>query len=447
MIASFGPGSNPLCGEVHVPGDKSLSHRAVLFSAMAEGVTRVAGVLNSADVRSTIRAVTSLGAHVMLESQPDGSLAGTIEGWGERGPQADSGLTIDCGNSGTTARLLMGVLAGWPMTVTLTGDESLSKRPMRRVIRPLEQMGATFEMNCAACGVNWTLPLAIRGSDALEPIAYESPVASAQVKSAILLAGLRAHGRTKVVEPKQSRDHTELLLPVFGVDVEVERDTCSAAVEGPATLHSAGEIVVPRDPSSAAFLTVAALVVAGSHVTLPGVSLNETRTGFLRVLDRMGARIEVVPWPQTGAERVGEIVVRHTPVLAATTVCAGEVPFLIDEVPILALVATQAHGETRFEGVGELRVKESDRLAAIVDGLTALGAVASAEDDTLIVVGPSRLRSASLDSLGDHRLAMTWAVAGFVADGAVTVQDFDAVSVSYPDFARDIALLQAEAGT
>jgi 3-phosphoshikimate 1-carboxyvinyltransferase len=437
MTRSFGPGSAPLRGIVYVPGDKSLSHRAVLFSAMAEGVTRVVGVLDSADVRSTIEAVRALGAHVDVVEQPDGSLGGVVRGWGSTCPAAWEPV-VDCGNSGTTARLLMGVLASWPIKVTLTGDESLSKRPMRRVTEPLALMGARFDS-----AEGGTLPISIEGCARLTAIHYDSPVASAQVKSAILLAGIHANGRTTVTEPALSRDHTERLLPAFGVGVELGQDCCSASVDGPLAPRSAGEVAVPRDPSSAAFLVVAALLVPGSKVVLPGVSLNETRTGFLRVIERMGAHVEVVPWPETGNERVGEIVAFHTPQLASTTVTAEEIPSLVDEIPILALAAACAQGETRFEGVGELRVKESDRLAAILEGLGALGVTARADGDTLVVSGGARLHGAALDSLGDHRLAMTWAVAGLLAESPVTIERFEAVDVSYPRFAEDVATLAA----
>ena len=437
MNRTFGPGSSPLTGEVHVPGDKSMSHRAVLFSALAEGTTTLRGVLDSADVRATIGAVRELGARVELAEQPDGSLAGSVTGWGDTCP-LPWGVDIDCGNSGTTVRLLMGLLAGWPTEVTLRGDESLSRRPMRRVMKPLESMGARFTATAEG-----TLPVAVHGNAALHPIDYASPVASAQVKSAVLLAGLRALGVTRVSEPSPSRDHTERMLPEFGVAVHLDPARHAASVTGPVTPVSPGEIVVPRDPSSAAFLVTAALLVAGSKIALPGVSLNETRTGFLRVIERMGARVEVVPWPETDGERFGAIIAKHTSRLSATSVSAAEVPTLVDEVPILALIATQAHGETRFEGVGELRVKESDRLEAIVSGLTALGAQVSVEGDTIVVNGPTPLHGATLDSLGDHRLAMTWAVAGLVADGPVKVLRFDAISVSYPGFADDLESLRS----
>jgi len=440
MTRSFGPGSSPLTGEVHLPGDKSLSHRAVLFSAMAEGTTALHGVLDSADVRASISAVRALGAHVELSAQDDGSLAGSIRGWGGHGPRTPH-APIDCGNSGTTARLLMGVLAGWPVQATLTGDESLSRRPMRRVTEPLSQMGVTFETGEGGC-----LPITMQRCAAPTALDYTSPVASAQVKSAILLAGLRANGRTRVTEPALSRDHTERLLPAFGVAVDIDPDRISAAIDGPVLLHSAGDIAVPRDPSSAAFIVAAALLVPGSRVRIPGVSLNETRTGFLLVLERMGAHIHVVPFPETGNERVGEIDVRFSPSMTGCTITADEVPSLVDEIPILALVASQIGGETRFESVGELRVKESDRFSAIIDGLTALGATAHADGDTLVVKGGAALGGATLDSLGDHRLAMTWAIAGLVAGEAVSIDRFDSVDVSYPRFADDLSRLQSSEG-
>ncbi len=447
------PAAGPLSGSVRVPGDKSLSHRAVLFSAMAEGTSLVTGVLDSADVRSTVAAVKALGAHVSLAPARDGSLRGSIRGWGTAGPTAPS-VPIDCGNSGTTARLLLGVLAGWPVEVELTGDDSLRRRPMRRVTDPLELMGATFRY----LG-DGTLPLVSSGPESapsdratdaalptaplLEAIDYQSPVASAQVKTAVLLAGLRAAGRTSVREPAPSRDHTERLLPAFGVPLSVDAVTNEAAVEGPST-PQATDVSVPSDPSSAAFLVAAAAIVPGSDVRVADVALNPTRTGFVRVLRRMGARLGQVGTFESGREPVGTLVARYEPALQGCTVRPHEVASLVDEVPVLALVASQARGVTRFEGVGELRVKESDRLAAIVDGLRALGGVAWTEGDDLVVSGPSRLHGATLDSLGDHRLAMTWALAGLVASAPVEVVRFDAVDVSFPRFAETIEALRAK---
>ncbi|HSK48173.1 MAG TPA: 3-phosphoshikimate 1-carboxyvinyltransferase, partial [Coriobacteriia bacterium] len=344
---------------------------------------------------------------------------------------------IDCGNSGTTARLLMGVLAGWPIEATLVGDESLSARPMRRVTAPLSEMGAEFETDAGG-----TLPVTVRGSSSLKPFTYESPVASAQVKTAILLAGLRAKGGVRVSEPAPSRDHTERLLPAFGVSLTTNAAANSVSLCGPQVPRPT-DIAVPRDPSSAAFLVAAALLVPGSRIVLPGVSLNPTRIGFLKVLERMGADVEITNSEVMGTEPVGTVTACCTPRLRPTLVQAHEVPSLVDEVPVLALVATQAHGVTRFEGVGELRVKESDRLAAVSNGLAALGAVVRSGDDWLEVEGPTDLRGAVLDSLGDHRLAMCWALAGIAALSPVTVQRYEAVEVSYPQFADALASLGA----
>ncbi|MBI5231386.1 MAG: 3-phosphoshikimate 1-carboxyvinyltransferase [Coriobacteriales bacterium] len=431
------PASGPLRGRVLVPGDKSLSHRAVLFAAMAEGTSALTGVLDSADVRSTISAASSLGAEVEVTAAPDGTLDVTVTGWGAAGPVAPS-APIDCGNSGTTARLLLGVLAGWPITATLTGDESLSRRPMTRVTHPLETMGATFTTD------GGTLPVTVHGGD-LHPISYGSPVGSAQVKTAILLAGLRADGRTEVLEPAPSRDHTELLLPAFGVDVGIESERHAAWVDGPASL-TAASVVVPRDPSSAAFFAVAASIVPGSEVVIPGVALNPTRTGFLRVLQRMGADAAVLHTATSGAEPVGTITVKASS-LHGTVVRAEEVPSLVDEIPVLAVAAGLATGETRFEGVGELRVKESDRLAAIAEGLGALGVSVEAGEDTLVVRGLGKPGPAVLESLGDHRLAMTWAVAALAGSEPVEIERFEAVDVSYPAFADDLQRVLAGSDT
>ena len=331
----------------------------------------------------------------------------------------------------------MGVIAGWPIEATLTGDASLSSRPMRRVTEPLSAMGASFETTEAG-----TLPVTVRGRAGLRPLSYSSPVASAQVKTAVLLAGLRASGGVRVTEPARSRDHTERLLPAFGVAVKVDPEGCAVSLCGP-VVPRATSVDVPADPSSAAFIAVAALLVPGSRVCLTGVSLNETRAGFVRVLRRMGASVDIANALADQYEPVGDLVVAYSGSLRATTVESHEVPSLVDEVPILALAASAAAGTTRFEGVSELRVKESDRLAAVAEGLSALGVDVRTGPDWLEVDGPSQLHGADLDSLGDHRLAMTWAVAGLVADGPVTIERFDAVDVSYPGFARDLSHLGA----
>lgn len=428
------PATGPLRGCVRVPGDKSISHRSVLFAALAEGTSELTGVLDSEDVRSTIGAVRALGARVDELGEDARGLRLRVTGWGAEGPRTPAG-PIDCGNSGTTARLLLGVVAGFPVTATLTGDASLSRRPMRRVTEPLERMGAIFETT------DGRLPVKVIGG-ALAAIEFQMPVASAQVKTAVLLAGLRAEGTTTVTEPAPSRDHTERMLPAFGVQVTMDADAHSAAVTGPAGLGAA-DVAVPADPSSAAFLAGAAALVPGSEVVLPDVALNPTRTGFLRVLERMSADVEVTAVPGPRAEPAGTLRVRYRAGLGATTVSADEVPALVDEVPLLAVVATAAAGTTRFEGISELRVKESDRLQAVADGLASLGATVRSGPDWLEVDGPSRLHGAELPSLRDHRLAMSWAVAALVAASPVRIADWEAVAVSYPRFAEDLASLRA----
>ena len=432
----IGPASGPLEGTIRVPGDKSLSHRAVLFASMAEGTSRLEGVLASEDVFSTIAACRALGARIDAPVDVTGRLGTVVvDGWGERGPDSPQDV-IDCGNSGTTVRLLLGVLAGWPIQATLVGDDSLSKRPMRRVTAPLESMGARFETS-----PDGTLPVIAQGAFPLDPLTYASPVASAQVKTAILLAGLRADGTTRVTEPALSRDHTERLLPAFGVPVAID-DAPGASVAGPTALQ-AHDLSVPADPSSAAFLAVAASIVPGSCVVLPEVSLNPTRTGFVEVLMRMGADISISDVRSAGAEPIGTITVSHPSALVGTVVTAAEVPTLVDEIPVLAVAAACATGTTRFEGVSELRVKESDRLEAITLGLRAFGVTVRSGRDWLEVDGGATLQPVQLDSLHDHRLAMTWAVAALVASGPSVVTGWEAVAVSYPRFSEDLQRLGA----
>ena len=429
------PLARPLSGAVRVPGDKSISHRSVLFSAMAEGTSHVSGVLDSADVRSSIGAVRALGAEVNLEKRPDGSLAGDIRGWGGLGPSQPEGV-IDCGNSGTTVRLLMGVLAPWDITVELTGDDSLRRRPMRRIAAPLELMGARFAPEGAT-----TLPLSITGTRGLAAISYDSPVASAQLKTAILLAGIFAAGTTSVREPAPSRNHTELMLPGFGVDVEAAPG--EASVAGGQSLHAC-DVDVPGDPSSAAFMACAAALRPDSAIDIENVSLNEARIGFARVLERMGADIALKPTGSAGEEPCGTISVSYVEHLRSCEVVGHEIASLVDEIPVLALVAAHAEGTTIFHEVGELRVKETDRLAAILEGLSKLGVRAWAEGDDLHIEGKPGLvvpEGLVFDSLGDHRLAMTWSLVGFTGAHPVSIHDFEAVRVSYPGFRADIERL------
>lgn len=425
----------PLSGAVRVPGDKSISHRSVLFSAMAEGTSHVSGVLDSADVRSSIGAVRALGAEVNLEKRSDGSLAGDIRGWGGLGPSQPEGA-IDCGNSGTTVRLLMGVLAPWDITVELTGDDSLRRRPMRRIAAPLELMGARFAPEGAT-----TLPLSITGTRGLAAISYDSPVASAQLKTAILLAGIFASGTTSVHEPAPSRNHTELMLPGFGVDVEAAPG--EASVAGGQSLHAC-DVDVPGDPSSAAFMACAAALRPDSAIDIENVSLNEARIGFARVLERMGADITLKPTGSAEEEPCGTISVSYVEHLRSCEVVGREIASLVDEIPVLALVAAHAEGTTVFHEVGELRVKETDRLAAILEGLSKLGVRAWAEGDDLHIEGKPGLvvpEGLVFDSLGDHRLAMTWSLVGFTGAHPVSIRDFEAVRVSYPGFRADIERL------
>ncbi len=431
-ITRIEPLSGPLKGASRVPGDKSISHRAVLFAAMAEGTSRLTGVLDSADVRSTIGAVSALGAQVSLERQVDGTLAGGVTGWGEKGPtQPDH--AIDCGNSGTTSRLLMGVLAPWGIRVEITGDDSLRKRPMRRIIAPLMKMGARFEPE--ACE---TLPVVEVGNPELKAITYDSPMASAQLKTSVLLAGLGAEGTTTINEPAVSRNHTELMLPEFGV--KVDHAFRRASVEGPAKLH-ASEVDVPGDPSSAAFLICAALLKKGSSVQIENVSLNPGRVGFIRTLERMGASIEVRYLTAEGKEPIGVVEAAYTDRLVGCEVPSQHIASEIDEIPVLALVAAHASGITVFRGVSELTKKESNRLTAIIEGLEQLGVSAWAENDDLYIEGQPELQVPQglvFDSRKDHRLAMTWSLVGLCSDTAVDIIDFDCVSVSFPTFLENL---------
>ncbi len=433
-VTTIEPLGAPLRGSISVPGDKSISHRAVLFSAMAEGTSRVSGVLDSADVRSSIAAVRALGAQVSLEKQPDGSLAGGITGWGAAGPSQPDG-PIDCGNSGTTVRLLMGILAPWDIRVTLTGDASLQKRPMRRITAPLMKMGAHFEPEGQE-----HLPITVCGGG-LHPITYDAPMASAQLKTAVLLAGMYASGTTVLNEPAPSRNHTELMLPEYGVATTAAERT--ASVTGPAQ-PQASEVLVPGDPSSAAFLVCAALLSPESSIQVEHVSLNTARIGFTRTLERMGAEVSVIHEGAAGKEPYGVIQACYTPHLRGCEVPAEKIAGIIDEIPVLALVAAHAHGVTVFREVGELRVKETDRLAAIIDGLAKLGVDAWCEGDDLYIEGqPDLVVPAGLefDSLGDHRLAMTWSLVGLAGKVSVGVKNFEAVGVSYPGFLDDIERL------
>ncbi len=404
-------------GHFAVPGDKSISHRALLLGAVSDGDTIVRGWGRSADTESTLAAVRALGVEV-----GEGGDQLTVHGVGLRGLRA---AEIDCGNAGTLARLLPGLLAFQDATFTLTGDESLSARPMERIAEPLRRMGAQVETT------DGRLPLTITGSP-LHAIDYELPVASAQVKSAILLAGLGATGRTTVVEPAPTRDHTELMLRAAGVSV-VSRPS-SVSIDPPESI-ALGSVDVPGDFSSAAPFIVAATLVPESRITIHDVNLNPRRTGLLDVLDRMGARVGIVARRRVGVEQVGDLEVRHAEQLTATKITSPEVPALVDELPLFGLLAACARGESWVYGAAELRHKETDRIEALVSGLRAIGVRAKGHDDGFSVVGvPARPRGGRIDSLGDHRIAMLGAVAGLISRDGVQIEGAESVGVSFPGF-------------
>jgi 3-phosphoshikimate 1-carboxyvinyltransferase len=425
--------AGPLRGTVEPPPDKSISHRAALVAAMSEDWTRVRSFLRSEDTGAMLAAIHALGAQIEPESERRSGGDLSIRGVGLRGARAPS-EPIDAGNAGTLLRLLPGWLAGqrsgrW----TLDGDESIRRRPVDRIAQPLRAMGARVE-----CRDGRLPPLVVEGGE-LRGIRYELPVASAQVKSCLLLAGLLAGGPTTIVEPLATRDHTELMLREAGAEVTVERRDGVATVEvQPVRWLRIDEIRVPGDFSSAAFLLVAALIVPGSEVSLRAVGVNPTRTGLLTILDRMGAEVEVEPRGGEGGEPIADVHVRHAE-LRGASVGPGEVPLAIDELPLIALLGAFAEGTTTVRGAEELRHKESDRIATVVEGLRALGAEIEATADGFTVEGTGGLRGGALDAHGDHRLAMLGAVAGVASRDGVEVEGFEAAAVSYRTFAEELA--------
>jgi 3-phosphoshikimate 1-carboxyvinyltransferase len=411
--------ASALVGHIAVPGDKSISHRALLVGAICEGETLVRGFGRSADTEATIRAVGALGVTV----HEDDIDTVRVEGVGLRGLREPSGA-IDCGNSGTTLRLLTGLLAGQTGRFELTGDESLRSRPVDRIAVPLAEMGGRVETT------DGKPPLVVVGGP-LRAIRYELLVASAQVKSCVLHAGLYAAGRTTVVEPLPTRDHTEIMLAAAGASVTRRPGRVSI---GPAEELRLGEVDVPRDFSAAAPFIVAATLLPGSELTIHDVGLNPRRTGLLDVLERMGARITVFHRRRSGGERVGDLEV-HSAELVATSVRAEEVPRMVDELPLFALAAACARGESRVEGARELRVKETDRIETVTTSLRALGIRIRASDDGFGVRGvPTRPKGGGMESDGDHRIAMLGAVAGLVSREGVDIGNAEAVAVSFPGF-------------
>ena len=430
MNVRFAP-DGPLRGTLAVPADKSLSHRAALLAAMADEPVSITGFLDAADTNSTLAAVTTLGA--LVERRPDSLL---VRGAGLRAAAPAAGA-IDVGNAGTLMRLLPGWLAGqeggsW----TLDGDASIRRRPVDRVATPLAQMGARIEATDGRFP-----PFTVTGTP-LEGIEYELPVASAQIKSCVLIAGLLAAGATTVVEPVPSRDHTERMFAAAGVRIDRDGDRITVAAQDELEL---GPLHVPGDPSSAAFFAAAAVLVPGSRLVLEGMAANWTRTGFFRILRRMGGVVvgplEERPVGVPASEPVTELDVAHGP-LVGTTVEPAEVPLAIDELPLVALLGCFAEGETVVRGAAELRVKESDRIATVVDGLRGLGADIEATHDGFVVHGTGGLRGGVIDAHGDHRLAMLGAVAGLASSVGVEVVGMEAAGVSYPGFEADLAALR-----
>lgn len=421
--------SGPLNGAVPVPGDKSISHRAVMLGGLAVGETRVEGLLTGEDVLRTADALRALGADV--RAADDG--VWFIRGVGVGGLREPDDV-LDMGNSGTAARLLLGILAGHDLTAFMTGDASLRRRPMRRVIDPLTQMGARFTTRQGG-----RLPLSVTGRAEALPIRYTLPVASAQVKSAVLLAGLTARGATEVIEPEATRDHSERMLRHFGAEVAVEPASGGGrliALTGQPELTAPGSpIRVPADPSSAAFPIVAALLVEGSELTLANVGLNPTRTGLFTTLMEMGADIRIDGAREEGGEPVGDITVRSGP-LKAVEVPPERAPSMIDEYPILCVAAANAEGITKMTGIGELRVKESDRLAAMAAALRANGITIEDGPDWLTVEGkPGKIPGGGMvETLLDHRIAMSALVMGLAAQNPVRIDDGAAIATSFPAF-------------
>jgi 3-phosphoshikimate 1-carboxyvinyltransferase len=407
-------------GHFAVPGDKSISHRAVLLGAVGEGETRITGFGRSADTESTIAAVRALGVCV----DETGADTLRVVGAGLRGLKAPA-EPVDCGNAGTLMRLLPGLLAGQEGRFELTGDDSLRARPMERIAEPLRRMGVNVETT------DGTAPIVVEGGS-VQPISYELPVASAQVKSAVLLAGLYSEGgETTVVEPLPSRDHTETMLAQAGAVVRRQPGRVTVA---PVERLTLGELEVPGDFSSSAPFLVAATLLAGSELTVHGLNLNPRRTGLLDVLERMGARITVFNRRRIGGEAGGDLDVRHAE-LVGTTIGAAEVPLLVDELPLFALLAVHARGDSVLTGAAELRAKETDRIEAVVDGLRRLGAHIRATPDGFRVRGvPARLRGGSIDARGDHRIAMLGAVAGLLSREGVEVEGAESAAVSFPGF-------------
>ncbi len=433
---------NPLKGDVFVPGDKSISHRSIMFGALARGTTEITGFLNSADCLSTIECFKKLGVQIDHAMRPtNGVPTITVHGKGLDGLTSPAD-TLYTGNSGTTTRLMAGILAAQPFDSNITGDMSIEKRPMNRIITPLTQMGADISSvmgnNCA--------PLHIKGGKKLHGINYRSPVASAQVKSCIVLAGLYADSDTVVYEPALSRNHTETMLSAFGADIhnEVARDGSSATILHPGIPLTGMKINVPGDISSAAYFIAAALIVPGSELLIRNVGINQTRCGIITVLKQMGADITLLNINSSSEPRA-DILVKYSELHGNSNnlfeIGGKDIPTMIDELPVVAVVAATANCDTIIKDAAELKVKESNRIDAVVKNLKAMGCDIEATDDGMIIHGGKPLHGADIDSKKDHRLAMSFAVAALAATGKTRILDESCVNISYPSFFKDFQAL------
>ena len=418
--------SDALKGEITVPGDKSISHRSVMFGSIAQGTTEITGFLQGADCLSTIACFRKMG--VEIENTENRVL---VHGRGLHGLTAPQSV-LDCGNSGTTTRLISGILAGQNFSCTLTGDASIQKRPMKRIMEPLTRMGAKIE----SIHGNGCAPLAITGSS-LHGIHYHSQVASAQVKSSILLAGLYADGETKVTEPALSRNHTEIMLRFFGADVASEG--CTARILPARELYGQ-QITVPGDISSAAYFIAAALLVPGSELLIKNVGINPTRDGILRVCQAMGADITLLNAVYDKGEPVADLLVRYSH-LKAAEIGGSLIPTLIDEIPVIAVMACAAEGTTIIRDAAELKVKESNRIKTVTENLKAMGARIEETDDGMIIHGGKPLHGGIIETHLDHRIAMSFAIASLIAKGETSIQNAECVNISYPAFYKELKRL------
>ncbi|UCG78443.1 MAG: 3-phosphoshikimate 1-carboxyvinyltransferase [Nitrospirota bacterium] len=411
---------NSFSGEFSPPPDKSVSHRAVFFCSIAQGKSRVSNFLFAEDPMSSVNAFRELGIDILEEG--DGLI---INGKGLHGLKEPRNV-IDCGNSGTTMRLLTGLLSGNPFLSVLTGDSSLRKRPMSRVIEPCYAMGAYIR----ARDKDRYPPIAIIGKE-LSPIKFKMPVASAQLKSALMLASLYAKGRSEIIEPAPSRDHTERMLPSFGANVKM--DGLKITVDGGTDLRAA-DVLVPGDISSAAFFIVAALIIKGAEIVIRDCGVNPSRTGLINVVKRMGGNITIENERTISGEPVADIICKYSPDMTAAVISGNDIPLLIDEFPIISLLASQAEGVTQIKNAEELRIKESDRLSAMTKNLAGLGVEVKELTDGMEIIGKTDLKGTNVKSFGDHRIAMTMAIAGLISSGETVIDDISSVRTSFPGF-------------